>query len=58
MHDEFLKQSNADMCIRISACIELIDLLEPNDNGYQIKYDKELEVVEASRKIKNNSIKY
>lgn len=58
MLDEFVKHDNADTCIKISACIELIDLLEPNDKGYQIKYDKELEVTQSTKKLKTNSISY
>jgi glutamate racemase len=58
LHEEFLKQKDADVCIRISACIELMDILEPNENGYQIKYDKELEVSVAPKKLKNNSIRF
>lgn len=58
LHDEFLKQKDPDISIKICTCIELIDLLKPNENGYKIDYDKELKVSEATKKLKSNSIKY
>lgn len=61
LNEQFLIQKDADLSIKICTCIEVVDLLEPNNLGHIIDYDKELkifEVKEPNKKIKKNSIKY
>lgn len=61
LNEEFLKQSDPDLSIKICTCIEVVDLLTPNNFGHIIDYDKELKISEvktANKKIKKNSIEY
>lgn len=61
LNEEFLKQSDPDLSIKICTCIEVVDLLKPNELGHIIDYDKELKISEVkspSKKVKKNSIEY
>lgn len=58
LDEEFMKQEDPDICIKIAACKELTDLLEYNENGYQIHYDKQMSVLVSPCKLQKNDIIY
>ena len=56
LREEFVKQTNPDVIIKIANCIELIDILEYSNKGYKIEYTDQIRVIKARKPVLENKI--